>query len=341
MTTASEAQAWEARVLALILHLERRPFDPWTGDPISLTPAELKRQGQALFQPYPEDGNQWVDRALGALTGRGWLERRGDILWLASNGRQPAQKAWRRWAAPGFDGLLLEADQSVTYARFCRQVYGRALGQFSPVDRTQIQLLTEILAWRRPTRLIDLGCGTGGLTVCLASALGAEIHGVDWGVGALEAARRRAREENEEVVFQRVDLQRLQLPPRSFDALVLVDVMVHLIEPWKLLDRWLPALDLGGCVVILGSDVAEPIDSADPLAWQLRRHGLKIHGVDLTRVEGNLWRRQLEELPGLEGEFRAEGRQDLWTILHQEARRGWRWFKEGRLRRRLVLGVRG
>jgi 2-polyprenyl-3-methyl-5-hydroxy-6-metoxy-1,4-benzoquinol methylase len=95
-------------------------------------------------------------------------------------------------------------------------------------------------------RVLDVGCGGGGLGAALKADLGCEVVGIE---GFPEAAE-RARGRLDDVLC--LDLDALEsLPPElgGFDAIVFGDVLEHLREPKRLVRTLLPALADDGVVV--------------------------------------------------------------------------------------------
>lgn len=76
------------------------------------------------------------------------------------------------------------------------------------------------------TRVLDLGCGTGGDCLVLARQ-GLDVTGIDYSHEAVMRAQEKAREENLSVVFLQADMtQALPFPPGQFDA-VMSNVAFH------------------------------------------------------------------------------------------------------------------
>ncbi len=94
-------------------------------------------------------------------------------------------------------------------------------------------------------RILDVGCGEGGLARSLAP-LGAAVVGVE-GDEAKAAAAREAC-----VRVHVLDLERQDLPEpdASFDVLVYADVLEHLRDPWGVLARHRRLLAPSGRVVV-------------------------------------------------------------------------------------------
>jgi len=101
--------------------------------------------------------------------------------------------------------------------------------------------------------ILEIGCGSGE-TGALALAEGR--CGRYAGVELTEAAAAKARSVLSEVVVG--DVERLELPwqPASFDALILSEVLEHLVEPWTVLERVARLVRPGGTVLASSPNLA-------------------------------------------------------------------------------------
>lgn len=110
------------------------------------------------------------------------------------------------------------------------------------------ELLTRHLP-PAPCRVLDLGCGTGTLSVLLAS-LGYVVVGADLSGGMLARARAKASSAGVEVPLVQGDAA---APPVSgpFDAPVCRHVLWALPDPGRCLARWAALLRPGGRLVLV------------------------------------------------------------------------------------------
>ena len=93
---------------------------------------------------------------------------------------------------------------------------------------------------RDPTaRILEIGCGTGA-TGALAKCGGRA--GTYTGIELVASVAEEARTQLDEVIVG--DVERLEFPwqPCAFDALIMSEVLEHLVEPWTVLRRLRPHL---------------------------------------------------------------------------------------------------
>jgi SAM-dependent methyltransferase len=110
------------------------------------------------------------------------------------------------------------------------------------LTRPEIRALVPATA----QRVLDVGCGAGGLGAALKEDRGCEVFGLE---GFPDAAK-TASERLDGVIC--IDLDTLDaLPPEwgKFDAIVFGDVLEHLRDPARLIGKLLPALADDGAIV--------------------------------------------------------------------------------------------
>lgn len=126
-------------------------------------------------------------------------------------------------------------------------------------DELEIPAMNAVLPPVEGLRVVDLGCGEGGLAVRLASA-GAEVIAVDASEQMLAAAARHPR-----VRYVRADLADFDLPSESVD-LVVSSLALHYVEDFGgLVARVAQWLTPGGSFVFSVEHpvVTAPLTAAD------------------------------------------------------------------------------
>ena len=110
-------------------------------------------------------------------------------------------------------------------------------------------LLTPLLP-REASRIADLGCGTGSLSMLFA-AHGHEVTGVDFSARMIELAREKAEAMGLHGTFVQGDASQPPLPDASFDAVVSRHVLWAMPDPTAALSRWAALLRPGGRVILI------------------------------------------------------------------------------------------
>jgi SAM-dependent methyltransferase len=137
-----------------------------------------------------------------------------------------------------------------------------------PVEEPNLALTAAI---GRPLRVLDVGCGAG-LNGAVARGRGARVVGLETAPSAVALARRVL----DEVLPVDVESDRSvaeHLAARSFDLVLLGDVLEHLRDPRAALERLLPHVEEEGRVLVSVPNVA---------AWTVRAR-LLAGGFDYER----------------------------------------------------------
>lgn len=113
------------------------------------------------------------------------------------------------------------------------------------------ELRGEVLAGMLPRegRILEVGCGTGGLLVA-ASRRGIAIQGSDIATRWLVVARRRLADRGLSVPLVGAQAERLPWPDASFDALVADSILEHLEDPLEALREWRRVVRPGGRLLV-------------------------------------------------------------------------------------------
>jgi ubiquinone/menaquinone biosynthesis C-methylase UbiE len=102
--------------------------------------------------------------------------------------------------------------------------FGGPIGRM--LAETQEDVLAGFLAPLAGQTVLDVGTGTGRAAIALARR-GARVTGLDASAEMLAVAERRAREAQAAVTFVHGDAHALAFPPRAFDAVVCLRVLMH------------------------------------------------------------------------------------------------------------------
>jgi SAM-dependent methyltransferase len=116
------------------------------------------------------------------------------------------------------------------------------------VRRAWRELLLGLLP-EPPARIVDLGCGTGTLSVLLAEA-GYDVDGLDFSPRMIELAERKA-DGITGVSFLQADAFEPPLPGATYDVVLCRHVLWAMPDPAAALRRWLRLLRPAGRVLLV------------------------------------------------------------------------------------------
>lgn len=127
----------------------------------------------------------------------------------------------------------------ISQSRAARQTEG--LAYFSGVRRDIVHLLPDDCR-----RLLELGCGAGlTLKHLKDEGLCRWASGVELNVSAAEVAKRYL----DRVWSGDIESMTLDIEPGSLDAILALDVLEHLVDPWAVVERLHRLLKPGGVLI--------------------------------------------------------------------------------------------
>ena len=98
--------------------------------------------------------------------------------------------------------------------------------------------------------ILDVGCGTGSLSVLLAS-LGHSVTGIDLSPAMIAQAEAKAKTLGQRITFKVMDASNPDLSPQQFDVIVCRHLLWALPELAQILKRWADMLLLGGHFLLI------------------------------------------------------------------------------------------
>jgi cyclopropane fatty-acyl-phospholipid synthase-like methyltransferase len=133
-----------------------------------------------------------------------------------------------------------------------RSTYGDDLGQSGWLTAEELERFAEWLQLAAGSRVLDVGCGSGGPALRLAETVGANVVGVDVLEEGIATATQLAQERglDDRASFLRVDASgRLPFDEASFDAVLSIDAMCHLPNRLDILQEWHRVTSPGGRIL--------------------------------------------------------------------------------------------
>lgn len=176
-----------------------------------------------------------------------------------------------------------------TIITFLEAIWGE--GFLSPGGPAEVARVLEGVDLRG-RRVLDIGCGAGGITAMLAYAYGAsQVVGIDVEAPACAAAREMARRKGVEA---RVEIRQVEPGPLPFDDAVFdvvfsKDSIVHIADKERLAADVFRVLRPGGTFV-----ASDWLTSQDGTPSEAMRHYLKCEDLDFGMASPVRYRRALE-----------------------------------------------
>lgn len=138
-------------------------------------------------------------------------------------------------------------------------------------------------------RVADLGCGTGTLSMLLATEGQHRVHGVDFSPEMVRRAREKTRDVLPRPEFSLADAAEPPLPSASFDAVLCRHVLWAMPDPTAALERWIDLLAPGGVLVLVeglwSNGAGLPASACVRLVENLR-DDVHLHRLDDDRYWG-------------------------------------------------------
>ena len=162
--------------------------------------------------------------------------------------------------------------------------YGKA-GNYKIYRRqAQIDLIEELLNWAKVDQaenIVDVGCGIGGSTICLAQKFQSQATGITLSPKQASRATERGKEANLDlkVQFQVADALNMPFADNKFDLVWSLESGEHMPDKTKFLQECYRVLKPGG-TFILATWCHRPMDSwAGKLTEAEQKHLAEIYRV--------------------------------------------------------------
>lgn len=269
--------------------------------------------GADRFWIFAED---WSD-AFDSLVAGGLIELSASQYRLTDTGAPLAQEYHRQrpdmyWYY--YQKFYQAARASEAHSELCRRVFGQDLCQ---EGQTDMACLNDLISWldlKPGEQVLDLGCGAGVIAGYIADTTGATVSGLDYSQPAIDEAQQRTAAGNPRLNFSQGDMNKLELAPGSFDAVISLDTLYWAADLPDTLSSLAQALRKGGRMgVFMNHHIAEnePSSKLAPehseLAQALSGLGIAFETTDYTRAVGEFWQRTADAAADLKDRFDLEG----------------------------------
>ncbi len=123
-------------------------------------------------------------------------------------------------------------------------------GLADPVVRHAWTKLLKSWLPRPKATILDIGCGTGSLSLVLAG-LGHTVTGIDLSPAMIALAEKKAAAAGLPLTFKKMDASDPQLPGRQFDGIICRHLLWSLPDLAGVLQRWTNLLKPGGGLLLI------------------------------------------------------------------------------------------
>lgn len=147
--------------------------------------------------------------------------------------------------------------------------FGEDIGQSSWLTATEWLRFADQVQVREHSHVLEVGSGSGGPAVYLATTRGCHVTGVDINEHGVRNGERlaAARGLADRVTFQTVDASKpLPFPTATFDAVLSNDAMCHISNRLEVLDEWHRVLRPHGRILFTDAMVVTGLVSQEELA---------------------------------------------------------------------------
>ena len=205
---------------------------------------------------------------------------------------------------------------SKAFENFCKSAFGEDFSQDGFSDIDQINRILEFIPQGEDVHILDIGCGNGKMLGYLQKKTGAHIHGFDYSLNAIDAARKLFENDAE---FRQGLIGEIEYPDEQFDVITSMDSMYFAPDMEKFLAQIMRWLKKDGVLFVCyqeGDVMPKTANSSTTvLAKALESLGLSYNVEDITQETYDLLKKKREIALKFQSEFEAEGNKEWFDLL--------------------------
>lgn len=175
-------------------------------------------------------------------------------------------------------------------------------------------------------RVLDLGCGAGGISEYLSDETGAHFTGLDYAATAIETARDRTESKRDRLKFVQGDMNSLEFGDSTFDKIISIDTIYWVADIEEALSSISRLLKPGGklgifvaCTPAIGDEPGTFEPDGTWVARSLKKLGLDYGVHDYSESFLNFWPKLKEVALELREAFVAEGNEIIFDSFMLDA----------------------
>ena len=237
------------------------------------------------------------------------------------------------------------AQASQAHSQLCERVFGKDLTQDGQADMDSLNDLISYLEIKKGDKVLDLGCGAGGISEYISDETGAHVTGLDYAASAIDVAMDQTESKRDRLTFVRGDMNALGFPKHSFDQVISLDTIYWVADIDEALASIVRIIKPGGKLGIFIANTPLMDDSpgaCEPrgtwVAKSLQKMGLDFDAHDYTESFLLFWPKMKEAVMDLYDDFVAEGNEVIFDSFMLDADEDYLPAAEaGKLRRYLYI----
>ncbi len=218
------------------------------------------------------------------------------------------------------------ARASSAHSLLCERVFGLDLTQEGQTDMPALHHLLQLLSINEGDNVLDLGCGAGVIAEYVADKTGAFVTGLDYSEPAIAEAKERTKGKSSQLTFVTGDMNALDLPERSFDAIISLDTLYWVADLTDTMAQVTKLLKPGGQMGIFmmeflpeGRTVDDFTADETELGQSLKDLGIAFDAHDYAVQQAAFWHRIYAAAKDLRDAFEAEGNGFIPASLIRES----------------------
>lgn len=237
------------------------------------------------------------------------------------------------------------AQASIAHSRLCERVFGQDLTQDGQADMDSVNDLIAHLEIGKNDKVLDLGCGAGGISAYISDETGAHVTGLDYAATAIETAANRTSGKQDRLGFVQGDMNALDFAERAFDVVVSIDTIYWVADINEALASISRLVKPGGRIgifiantTLLDDSPAANEPNSNWIAIALKKLGLNYDVYDYTERFLSFWPKLKKVALELKDDFVAEGNEVIFDSFMLDADEDYLPAAEaGKLRRYLYI----
>lgn len=219
---------------------------------------------------------------------------------------------------------------SPVYGEFCERVFGANYGQHGFADMAAVDRLMLAGGLDDRERILELGCGNGGIAAYVADQCGGAVTGIDYAPEAIRQAQARTAQLPDRLRFEVADIASPPFIDGSFTTVIAIDTL-YFTDLDTTLAEIRRVLAPGGQLLAYYAQGANPVvpverfdrstlpPAATDLGRALQRQRFTFKTWDVTAADVDHARRKRAVLEELAPDFAAEGIRWLYENRMGEA----------------------